>query len=82
MALLYTAAQAAERATEWRRRLSAGAAEVSPITIRSWARRGHLTAAGLDDRGHPLYASADIARAEAATRRRALRLVGIPETRP
>ncbi|MGW4852209.1 MerR family transcriptional regulator [Streptomyces sp. NPDC004288] len=82
MATLYTVAEAAERATAWRRRLSAGAAEVSPAAVRQWARRGHLAAAGLDDRGHPLYASADIARAEAATRSRALRLVGIPETRP
>ncbi|MFJ3786971.1 MerR family transcriptional regulator [Streptomyces sp. NPDC090093] len=82
MATLYTAAEAAEQATRWRRLLSAGAAEVTAITVRSWVNRGHLAPAGLTDRGRPLYASADVARAEAATRRRALRLVGIPETRP
>ncbi|MFF9146339.1 MerR family transcriptional regulator [Streptomyces sp. NPDC014861] len=78
--LLYTATQAAEAATGWRRLLSAGAAAVTPATVRSWATRGHLTPAGLDTRGRPLYARADVARAEAATRRRALRLVGIPES--
>ncbi|MFC8008896.1 MerR family transcriptional regulator [Streptomyces cinereoruber] len=82
MATLYTAAQAAERATQWRRALSAGAAEVTPATVRYWVTRGHLAPAGIGDRGRPLYASADVARAELATRRRALRLVGIPETRP
>ncbi|OKJ52224.1 MerR family transcriptional regulator [Streptomyces sp. CB02009] len=82
MATLYTAAEAAEHATQWRRLLSAGAAAVTPITIRSWARRGHLKAVGLNGRGHPLYAHVDVARAEAATRSRALRLVGIPQTRP
>lgn len=79
VATLYTAAQAAEQATRWRRLLSAGAAAVTPSAVRQWARRGHLAPAGLDHRGRPLYASADVARAEAATRRRALRLVGIPE---
>ncbi|MFE6379213.1 MerR family transcriptional regulator [Streptomyces roseolus] len=79
MATLYTAAEAAEAATGWRRLLSAGAAAVTPATVRSWATRGHLTPAGLDDRGRPLYAHADVARAEVRTRGRALRLVGIPE---
>ncbi|MFI9005089.1 MerR family transcriptional regulator [Streptomyces sp. NPDC053541] len=78
MAALYTATQAAEHATRWRRLTSAGAAAVTPTTIRSWVNRGHLTPAGLDERRRPLYAHADIARAEAATRARALRLVGIP----
>ncbi|MFC8276269.1 MerR family transcriptional regulator [Streptomyces sp. NPDC057271] len=82
MATLYTATQAAEHATAWRRLMSGGAAAVTPATIRSWAARGHLTPAGLDDRDRPLYAHADVARAEAATRARALRLVGIPETPP
>ncbi|MYV64449.1 MerR family transcriptional regulator [Streptomyces sp. SID2131] len=82
MAALYTAAQAAERATHWRRALSANAAVVTAATVRYWVTRGHLTATGLNDRGHPLYASADVARAELATRRRALRLVGIPERQP
>ncbi|NML55683.1 MerR family transcriptional regulator [Streptomyces sp. R302] len=79
MGTLYTTAQAAEAATNWRRLLSAGAAAVTPTTIRSWATRGHLDPVGLDTKGRPLYAHADVARAEVATRRRALRLVGIPE---
>ncbi|MFF2774839.1 MerR family transcriptional regulator [Streptomyces sp. NPDC058052] len=82
MPTLYTAAQAAEAATGWRRLLSAGAAAVTPATVRSWATRGHLAPAGLDDRGRPLYDHGAVARAEVATRRRALRLVGIPEHRP
>ncbi|MGW4108547.1 MerR family transcriptional regulator [Streptomyces sp. NPDC004976] len=73
-----TTGEASELATRWRRTVSAGAAEVSPATIRQWASRGHLEPVGLDDRGHPLYALADLARAEHATRARALRLVGIP----
>ncbi|WP_381797269.1 MerR family transcriptional regulator [Streptomyces niveus] len=77
---LYTAPEAAELATRWRRLMSAGAAEVKPATIRQWASRGHLTPVGLDNRDHPLYALPDLARAELATRGRALRLAGIPET--
>ena len=73
----YTAPAAADLATTWRRLVSAGAAAVTPATIRSWAHRGHLEAAGLDEHGHPVYARADIARAEQATRARALRLVGL-----
>ncbi|MBB4987479.1 MerR family transcriptional regulator [Streptomyces nymphaeiformis] len=79
MATLYTATEAAKAATTWRRRLSAGTATVTPATVRSWVTRGHLAPAGLDHRGRPLYTSADLARAEVATRGRALRLVGIPE---
>jgi DNA-binding transcriptional MerR regulator len=75
--VLYTTAQAADRATEWRRFLTGSAATVTPAAVRKWASRGHLDPAGLDDQGHPLYALADIARAEKATRGRALRLVGI-----
>ncbi|MFJ2002166.1 MerR family transcriptional regulator [Streptomyces chartreusis] len=74
---LYTAPAAAALATTWRRLVSAGAAAVTPATIRSWAHRGHLKATGLDENGHPLYARTDIARAERDTRARALRLVGI-----
>jgi DNA-binding transcriptional MerR regulator len=73
----FTTGQASELATIWRQTLSAGAAEVTPATIRQWASRGHLPAAGLDDRGRPVYALADLARAEHRTRVRALRLVGI-----
>lgn len=72
-----TTGEASKLATKWRRTVSAGAAEVTPATIRQWASRGHLPPVGLDDRGHPLYALADLARAEHATRARALRLVRI-----
>lgn len=74
---LYTTGQAATLATTWRRQLSAGAAAVTSATVRKWASRGHLNHTGLDDHGHPLYAHLDLARAEKATRGRALRLVGI-----
>ncbi|MEV6124887.1 MerR family transcriptional regulator [Streptomyces sp. NPDC052077] len=72
-----TTAEAARTATAWRRHVSAGAAEVKPGTVRQWASRGHLPRAGLDPHGHPLYALADLARAERALRPRALRRVGI-----
>ncbi|NUS29799.1 MAG: MerR family transcriptional regulator [Streptomyces sp.] len=74
---LYTATQAAQLATTWRRLISAGAATVTAATIRSWAHRGHLPPRGIDDHGRRLYTRTDIARAEKATRARALRLVGI-----
>jgi hypothetical protein len=74
---LYNGAQAAEMATRWRRMLSADAAAVSRSAICQWVRRGHLAPSGLDEHDRPLYALADIARAEKATRSRALRLVGI-----
>lgn len=75
-----TAQQAATHATQGRRQLSAGAAAVTERTIRSWVARGHLSAAGLDGDGHQLFRLADVARAELATRARALRLVGVPES--
>lgn len=75
----FTVQEAAELATRWRHIQSAGAAAVSPRTIRSWVARGHLAPAGLDERGRQLFRLADLARAEHATRDRALRLVGIPE---
>ncbi|MFF8034902.1 MerR family transcriptional regulator [Streptomyces sp. NPDC016626] len=71
-----TTAEAAELATTWRRLVSAGAAAVQPATIRQWASRGHLAPRGLDQHGRPLYERSDLARAERATRDRALRLVG------
>ncbi|MFE6025553.1 MerR family transcriptional regulator [Streptomyces niveus] len=77
---LYTGTQAAAMATEWRRRLSADAAAVSRQAVCNWVTRGYLERSGLDERGHPLYSLANIARAELATRGRALRLAGIPET--
>ncbi|MET7982538.1 MerR family transcriptional regulator [Streptomyces sp. NPDC005281] len=75
MTQLYNGAQAADLATQWRRTISATAAAVTRPAICNWVARGHLTAAGLDDHGRPLYALADLARAERATRGRALRLV-------
>jgi hypothetical protein len=74
---LYSGTQAAALATRWRRSLSADAAAVSRSAISKWVARGHLTPAGLDSQGRPLYALADLARAEQTTRSRALRLVGI-----
>lgn len=82
MRTLLTATEAADHATRARQQLSAGAARIRPATVRKWASRGHIAPAGLTEQGHPLYALADIARAEAATRGRALRLVGIPEATP
>ncbi|WP_432124045.1 MerR family transcriptional regulator [Streptomyces sp. C10-9-1] len=82
MTTLLTAAQAAEHATRARQLLSAGTAAVTRATIRYWVRRGHLAPTGLADDGRThLYALGDVARAERATRARALRLVGIPEQR-
>lgn len=75
MAQLYNGTQAAALATTWRRNLTADAAAVSRSAICKWVTRGHLTPAGLDDHDRPLYALADLARAEQATRSRALRLV-------
>jgi hypothetical protein len=49
---------------------------VSPITIRSWRHRGLLNAAGLDERGRPLYEQLAVARAEKATRKKAGRTLG------
>lgn len=69
---LYNGTQAAQLATEWRRFVSAGAAAVTRSAICNWRTRGHLGVAGLDERGHPLYDLADIARAEKATREVAL----------
>ncbi|WP_369279653.1 MerR family transcriptional regulator [Streptomyces bobili] len=77
MSDLYTGTQAAALATRWRRTLSADAAAVSLSAICHWVRRGHLAPAGRDHQGRPLYALPDIAKAEKATRSRALRLVGI-----
>ncbi|MGW4030764.1 MerR family transcriptional regulator [Streptomyces sp. NPDC004838] len=79
---LYTTDEAAERATEWRRLLSAGAAAITPATIRSWTHRGHLTRHSRDPHGRPLYDHDDLAHAEHTTRARALRLVGIGQQNP
>ncbi|MEU3262522.1 MULTISPECIES: MerR family transcriptional regulator [Streptomyces] len=72
------AAQAAQYADRARQFVSAGAAHITPATIRSWAHRGHLTATGLaaDNRSRT-YRLADVARDELRTRARALRHVSI-----
>lgn len=77
MAQLYTGTEAAQLATQWRRALTANAAAVTLSAICNWRERGHLDVAGLDEHDRPLYALEAIARAEKATRGRALRLVGI-----
>ncbi|MEV8245018.1 MerR family transcriptional regulator [Streptomyces rochei] len=82
MTQLYNGAQAAELATSWRRTISATAAAVGRSAIRNWVTRGHLQPAGLDERGRPLYALADLARAERATRDRALRHVAADRQHP
>ncbi|CAL9456399.1 hypothetical protein SUDANB15_02529 [Streptomyces sp. enrichment culture] len=46
---------------------------VSPQTVYSWIRRGHLSVGGLDHRGQKLLRHLDVARAEKATRARAPR---------
>ncbi|MFM9473971.1 MerR family transcriptional regulator [Streptomyces scabiei] len=74
---LYNGTQAAQMATQWRRTVSANAAAVTRSAVSNWVTRGHLKPAGLDEHNRPLYALPDLARAELATRSRALRLVGI-----
>lgn len=73
--ILYTTEEAAAKATEWRRLLSAGAAEVTVDTIWKWRSRGHLTSVMHHGRLHIEHSA--LAQAERATRNRALRLVGI-----
>ena len=76
-----TTAQAAAQADRARQALSAGAAHIKPDTIYQWVRRGYLTAIGIAHDGRSrTYRLQDVARAELATRGRALRLVGIPES--
>jgi excisionase family DNA binding protein len=48
---------------------------VSPQTVYSWIRRGHLKVEGLDHRGQKLLRHLDVARAEKATRNRAKRVL-------
>jgi DNA-binding transcriptional MerR regulator len=49
--------------------------QVRPVTIRAWVARGHLRAADHTAQGHPLYRLLDVARAEAATRTAARRVL-------
>jgi excisionase family DNA binding protein len=48
---------------------------VSPQTVYSWIRRGHLKVEGLDHRGQKLLRHLDVARAELATRSKAKRVL-------
>jgi excisionase family DNA binding protein len=48
---------------------------VSPQTVYSWVRRGHLKVEGLDHRGQKLFRHLDVARAEKATRAKAKRVL-------
>ncbi|MCX4661486.1 MerR family transcriptional regulator [Streptomyces uncialis] len=70
---LYTGTEAAALATTWRQAMTGGAAAVSLSAISHWRTRGHLTTAGLDPCGRPLYTLRAIASAEEATRAGALR---------
>lgn len=72
-----TTEQAAAHATNCRQLLTAGTAHVTPATIRQWDSRGHLTGRSAGPRQPKLYRLEDIARAELATRDRALRLASI-----
>jgi len=79
---LYTTREAADLANIWRFIASGGrAATIKPSAVRTWVNRGHLKHASTNNHGHPLYAHGDLARAELATRARALRLVGIGSPR-
>lgn len=72
-----TATEAAAQADQCRQAASDARATVRPDAIGKWVRRGHLDPSGHDAAGRPLFNSTDVARAERATRARALRLVGI-----
>lgn len=51
---------------------AASACGVDAATVRSWASRGHLAKAGLDERNRPLYRLIDVLRTARDTRQRAL----------
>jgi DNA-binding transcriptional MerR regulator len=48
---------------------------VTTAAVRQWRRRGIITPDGLDGRGWPLYSQRTAALAEAATRKKAGRIV-------
>lgn len=72
-----TTAQAAQAADRARQFVSAGAAHITPATIRQWDSRGHLRGYNTGPRRPKIYHLGDVAKAELATRDRALRQVGI-----
>lgn len=80
MTTWYTAQQAADYVNTVRSMLSAGYAGCGERTIRSYVARGHLTADGRDADGRQLFSLGAVARAELATRARALRLAGISQS--
>lgn len=53
--------------------MAATIAGVAVTVVWQWKRRGHLTPAGADEFGHPLYLGIDVLRAEAKTRKAARR---------
>jgi DNA-binding transcriptional MerR regulator len=56
---------------------AARVAGCAPGTIRCWASRGELKAAGLDERGRPLYTRAAVIAEELRVRQNGLRVSGI-----
>ncbi|WP_329311692.1 MerR family transcriptional regulator [Streptomyces sp. NBC_01262] len=72
-----TTAQAAAHADQARQTVSAGAAHITPATIRQWDCRGHLRGYSIGKRRPKLYHLGDVAAAELATRALGLRQAGI-----
>ncbi|MEV5472980.1 helix-turn-helix domain-containing protein [Streptomyces sp. NPDC052207] len=54
---------------------AAAHAGVSTWAIYQWCNRGHLRAAGLNEKGQKLFRHLDVARAEKATRAKAKRVL-------
>lgn len=77
MATWLTTRQAAEHANRARQTISAGAAHITPATIRKWDERGHLKGYSSGKRRPKLYHLGDVAQAELATRALGLRQAGI-----
>lgn len=82
MTVWLTTAQAAEHANQARQTISAGAAHITPATIRKWDQRGHLRGFSSGKRRPKLYHLGDVATAELATRALGLRQAGINFTTP